>query len=35
VEGFIGPAVEAFLENLERFLNGKTLENLVDKHAGY
>jgi phosphoglycerate dehydrogenase-like enzyme len=35
VEGFLGPPVEAFLENLERFLNGKPLENLVDKHAGY
>ncbi len=35
VEGFIGPAVEAFLENLERFLKGQPLENLVDKHAGY
>src|SRR5580700_8082438 len=33
VEGFLGPPVEAFLENLERFLNGKPLENLVDKHA--
>jgi phosphoglycerate dehydrogenase-like enzyme len=35
VEGFIGPAVEAFLENLERFLKGQPLESLVDKHAGY
>jgi phosphoglycerate dehydrogenase-like enzyme len=35
VEGFIGPAVDAFLENLERFLKGEPLENLVDKHAGY
>ena len=35
VEGFLGPAVDAFLENLHRFLEGKPLENLVDKHAGY
>jgi phosphoglycerate dehydrogenase-like enzyme len=35
VEGFLGPPVEAFLENLERFLKGEPLENLVDKHAGY
>jgi phosphoglycerate dehydrogenase-like enzyme len=35
VEGFIGPAVDAFLENLERFLKGEPLENVVDKHAGY
>lgn len=35
VEGFLGPAVDAFLENLQRFLNGQPLENLVDKHAGY
>jgi phosphoglycerate dehydrogenase-like enzyme len=35
VEGFLGPAVDAFLENLERFLEVQPLENLVDKHAGY
>ena len=36
VEGFLGPAVDAFLENLQRFLAGEaSLENLVDKHAGY
>jgi phosphoglycerate dehydrogenase-like enzyme len=35
VEGFLGPAVEAFFENLERFLKGQPLEYLVDKHAGY
>jgi phosphoglycerate dehydrogenase-like enzyme len=35
VEGFIGPAVEAFLANTERFLKGEPLENVVDKHAGY
>ena len=35
VEGFLGPAVDAFLENLQRFLAGQPLENVVDKHAGY
>lgn len=35
VEGFMEPAVEAFLENLRRFLEGQPLENLVDKHGGY
>jgi phosphoglycerate dehydrogenase-like enzyme len=35
VEGFMEPAVEAFLENLRRFLAGQPLENLVDKHGGY
>ncbi len=35
VEGFLSPAVDAFVENLQRFLDGKPLENLVDKHAGY
>jgi phosphoglycerate dehydrogenase-like enzyme len=35
VEGFLGPAVDAFLENMDRFLEGRPLENLVDKHAGY
>jgi phosphoglycerate dehydrogenase-like enzyme len=35
VEGFLGPPVKAFLENLERFLKGELLENVVDKHAGY
>ncbi len=35
VEGFLGPPVDAFLENLERFLKGEPLENVVDKHAGY
>jgi len=35
VEGFLDPAVEAFFENLQRFLDGQPLENLVDKHAGY
>jgi phosphoglycerate dehydrogenase-like enzyme len=35
VEGFLEPAMDAFLDNLQRFLKGQTLENLVDKHAGY
>lgn len=35
VEGFLDPALDAFLENLERFLAGQALENVVDKHAGY
>ncbi len=35
VEGFMGPAMNAFLENLERFLDVEPLENVVDKHAGY
>jgi phosphoglycerate dehydrogenase-like enzyme len=35
VEGFLQPAVDAFLENLERFLEVQPLENVVDKHAGY
>jgi phosphoglycerate dehydrogenase-like enzyme len=35
VEGFLGPPVETFLQNLHRFLKGEPLENVVDKHAGY
>lgn len=35
VEGFLGPALDAFFENLERFAAGRPLENVVDKHAGY
>ncbi len=35
VEGFLEPPMNAFLENLERFLDGRPLENVVDKHAGY
>jgi phosphoglycerate dehydrogenase-like enzyme len=35
VEGFLTPPVEMFLENMERFLKGEPLENVVDKHAGY
>lgn len=35
VEGFLGPATDAFLGNLERFLEHKPLELVVDKHAGY
>ena len=35
VEGFLGPAIDAFLENLDRFLQGRPLECIVDKNAGY
>jgi phosphoglycerate dehydrogenase-like enzyme len=35
VEGFLNPAVESFMENLNRFLSGRPLSNIVDKHAGY
>jgi phosphoglycerate dehydrogenase-like enzyme len=35
VEGFLVPAFECFLENLDRFLNGDPLRNVVDKKAGY
>jgi phosphoglycerate dehydrogenase-like enzyme len=35
VEGFLGPAVDCFLDNLERFAKGASLINVVDKHAGY
>jgi phosphoglycerate dehydrogenase-like enzyme len=34
-EGFLGPAVQCFIENVERFRKGEPLENVVDKHAGY
>jgi phosphoglycerate dehydrogenase-like enzyme len=33
--GWIEGAVEFFLDNFDRFRNGKPLENVVDKHAGY
>ena len=35
VEGFLKPAWESFLENLNRFRKGQTLLNVVDKQAGY
>jgi phosphoglycerate dehydrogenase-like enzyme len=35
VEGFLQPAFDCFFENLERFLKGEPLLNVVDKHAGY
>jgi phosphoglycerate dehydrogenase-like enzyme len=35
VEGFLDPAIECFLDNLNRFCANQPLENLVDKHAGY
>ncbi len=28
-------SLQFFLENLERFVKGQPLENIVDKHAGY
>jgi phosphoglycerate dehydrogenase-like enzyme len=33
--GWIEGAVEFFLDNFDRFRNGKPLENIVDKQAGY
>jgi phosphoglycerate dehydrogenase-like enzyme len=35
VEGFLGPAMGCFLDNMERFRKGEPLANVVDKHAGY
>lgn len=35
VEGFLKPAWESFLENLNRYRQGRTLLNVVDKRAGY
>jgi phosphoglycerate dehydrogenase-like enzyme len=35
VEGFLAPAFECFFENLDRFLKGELLLNVVDKLAGY
>jgi len=35
VEGFLAPAVVSFLENLDRFMKGEPLLNLVDKDTGY
>jgi phosphoglycerate dehydrogenase-like enzyme len=35
VEGFLIPALDSFLENLERFLKNQPLLNVVDKRAGY
>src|SRR4029079_2439796 len=35
VEGFLGPPFECFFENLDRFLTGLPLQNVVDKNAGY
>jgi phosphoglycerate dehydrogenase-like enzyme len=35
VEGFLEPAFECFLENLNRFIKGQQLLNVVDKAAGY
>jgi phosphoglycerate dehydrogenase-like enzyme len=35
VERFLDPAFECFLENLDRFTNGRPLLSVVDKQAGY
>ena len=35
VEGFLGPAFDSFRENLDRFIAGNPLVNVVDKRAGY
>jgi phosphoglycerate dehydrogenase-like enzyme len=35
VEGFLGPAMECFIENFNRFSEGVPLLNVVDKDAGY
>jgi phosphoglycerate dehydrogenase-like enzyme len=35
VDGFLGPPFECFFENLDRFLTGLPLQNVVDKNAGY
>jgi phosphoglycerate dehydrogenase-like enzyme len=35
VSGFLEPAFECFRENLNRFINGQQLLNVVDKSAGY
>ena len=35
VEGFLVPAFDSFFENLDRFLKGSALLNVVDKDAGY
>jgi len=33
--GWRESAVQFFVENFERFMKGETLQNVVDKHAGY
>jgi len=35
VEGFMDPAFDCFLDNLDRLRQGQPLCNVVDKHAGY
>jgi phosphoglycerate dehydrogenase-like enzyme len=35
VEGFLGPALDCFFDNVTRFEAGTALTNVVDKHAGY
>lgn len=35
IPGWEGMSLQFFLENLERFVQGLPLQNIVDKHAGY
>ncbi|MBV9400700.1 MAG: D-2-hydroxyacid dehydrogenase [Bryobacterales bacterium] len=35
VDGFLEPAIDCFLQNMDRFHKGEPLRNVVDKHAGY
>lgn len=35
VQGFMEPALECFVENMNRFRSGEPLLNVVDKQAGY
>jgi phosphoglycerate dehydrogenase-like enzyme len=35
VEGFLEPALECFVDNMNRFRAGAPLLNVVDKQAGY
>jgi phosphoglycerate dehydrogenase-like enzyme len=35
VDGFLGPAFECFFENLDRFIHGQALRQVVDKNSGY
>ncbi len=35
VQGFLEPALECFVENMNRFRSAEPLLNVVDKRAGY
>jgi phosphoglycerate dehydrogenase-like enzyme len=35
VDGFLGPAIECFFENLDRFIRAQPLRHVVDKNFGY